>query len=210
MKFAEKPDKCNQFIDMEGYKFNDFTVIWYAGKINGKSNWYCKCVCWNISNIRSTLIRKKKNQCCRKCSDKKWNAIKHNMTWTDIHHIYCGIRQRCINENDDAYHNYWGRWIEFKFESFIDFIASVWERPSKKHSIERIDTNWHYEHGNCVWATQKEQANNTRKNIFLEHDSVIKTLSQWADYFSINYSQFYRKYRAWHLDGIFTKVDKYS
>jgi hypothetical protein len=47
------------------------------------------------------------------------------------------------------------------FECFLDDMR---DRPSKKHSLDRIDCNGNYEPGNCRWATMNEQQRNKTNN----------------------------------------------
>ena len=48
-----------------------------------------------------------------------------------------------------------------KFENFYEDMG---DKPSPKHSIERINNEGNYEPSNCKWATAVEQMNNTRIN----------------------------------------------
>lgn len=51
-------------------------------------------------------------------------------------------------------------------DSFETFLEDMGERPSKEYSLERIDGSKGYYKENCRWATKKEQANNTKGNVF--------------------------------------------
>lgn len=72
--------------------------------------------------------------------------------------------QRCTNPKFTDYKNYGGRGIKLspEFISFKKFIEHIGPRPSRYHSINRINNNGNYEPGNVEWATPAEQANNKR------------------------------------------------
>jgi hypothetical protein len=59
--------------------------------------------------------------------------------------------------------NYGGRGIEFNFTSLEQFALELGERPTTKHSLDRLDNDGHYEPGNIKWSTWQEQILNQRK-----------------------------------------------
>jgi hypothetical protein len=83
-----------------------------------------------------------------------------------IREIGQGAKQRCQNSQNVGFKNYGARGIEFKFDSVDDFaqhvLSQCGHRPTKQHSIDRVDNNGHYEPGNLRWATREEQQRNKR------------------------------------------------
>jgi len=73
--------------------------------------------------------------------------------------------QRATNPNLKCAKYYEHVDIELEWKnSFQAFIEHIGPRPSKKHSIDRIDVYKGYVKGNVRWATQSQQVlNNTRK-----------------------------------------------
>jgi hypothetical protein len=99
------------------------------------------------------------------------------------HNSWVCMVQRCTNPKEKAFHRYGGRGIHVCQEwidSYEAFLAYVGRKPSRQHTIERIDNNGHYEPGNVKWATKKEQGNNTSTNRFLEFNGKRLTVAQWA------------------------------
>jgi len=75
------------------------------------------------------------------------------------------MRQRCADTNCGDYADYGGRGItvcDRWRESFAAFLADMGPRPSKRHSIDRVDGTKGYEPGNCRWALPTTQARNRR------------------------------------------------
>lgn len=107
-------------------------------------------------------------------------------------HSYQSMRGRCLNKNDAAYSAYGGRGIEIckrwlhgdeSRSGFECFLADMGERPSKLHSLDRIDSNGNYEPDNCRWATKAEQARNRRSNHYVMVGGVSIALSEACERF---------------------------
>lgn len=124
---------------------------------------------------------------------------KHGKTDSDEYRIWTDIKTRCSNKNHRAYKNYGGRGIEISIawkNSFIQFFIDVGERPSKNHSIDRIDNDGNYEKSNCRWATSKEQGANKRNNRKITILGETKNMSEWADEKNISSSLIFHRINA--------------
>jgi hypothetical protein len=94
----------------------------------------------------------------------KRNRI-HGGRYRPEYAVWQAMKDRCLNPNHAAYHNYGGRGIKICPEwqhSFAAFLRDVGPRPSPDLSIDRIDNDGNYEPGNVRWATRSEQTRNQR------------------------------------------------
>lgn len=99
---------------------------------------------------------------------------------TSEYRIWCHIKSRCENPNSHVFNLYGGRGIKVckRWNDFINFYADMGPRPSKNHSIDRIDSNGNYEISNCRWSTSKQQQRNRRNNrVFTLHARIQKGAS---------------------------------
>lgn len=81
-----------------------------------------------------------------------------------LYATWLGMKRRCLNPNFRGWKHYGGRGISIcpEWMVFANFERDMGDKPSPKHSLDRIDPNGNYEPSNCRWATWKEQARNTR------------------------------------------------
>jgi hypothetical protein len=118
---------------------------------------------------------------CRQCMLKTTKRTQERRG--KIYSVWATMKQRCCNPNVEYYHLYGGKGIRVCdrwLNSFENFISDMGERPTPKHSIERVDSNGDYSPDNCKWATIKEQACNTRKVKEAKYYSFHKGAGKWC------------------------------
>lgn len=97
--------------------------------------------------------------------------------------VWSGMKQRCHNPQCAHYFRYGGRGIKvcqrWK-KSFAGFLQDVGPRPSREHSLDRIDNDGDYEPTNCRWATKDEQGLNKRQVIWKRVVTVMAG-KNWGD-----------------------------
>jgi len=66
---------------------------------------------------------------------------------------------RCENPKAGGYRFYGGRGIKVchRWRSFANFLSDMGERPTRKHTLDRIDPNGDYTPSNCRWSTRSVQ-----------------------------------------------------
>jgi len=116
---------------------------------------------------------------------------KENGGKADVYNIWHLMRARCQSPRAAHYQDYGGRGItvcERWDADFAAFYADVGPRPSRNHSIDRINNDGNYEPGNVRWATASEQARNRRRRspgwlleIIRDHSSTPSAVVTRAD-----------------------------
>lgn len=112
----------------------------------------------------------------------------HRVTEHPLYNTWLRMRRRCHSPGDDSYPRYGARGIRVceRWHTFANFVSDVGVKPSSKHTLDRIDVNGDYEPGNVRWATQTDQARNTRFNVKLTHGGRTQCVSAWASEFGLD------------------------
>ncbi len=150
----------------------------------GSRVWVCECECGNIVNVRSDLLR---SGGVRSCGCLKVEALKNRATHaasrSTEYASWVAMKARCNNPNSSKYYMYGARGITICptwVNSFENFIKDMGAKPSKAHTIERLDGSLGYSKENCIWADKETQSNNTRLNRAITYQGETLNLRQWS------------------------------
>jgi hypothetical protein len=163
-----------------------------VGKSGREAFQVCQCLCDNktIAILRVNSLKTKRSLSCgclRDGQSGKCNQTHGEADKSVEYSTWVGIRERCKPSREKRYPGYAGRGIRVcdrwndPVYGYVNFLADMGRRPPECVSIDRIDNDGNYEHGNCRWATSKEQQRNTRHNVLLTHKGKTQCVSAWAE-----------------------------
>lgn len=147
----------------------------------GASMWRCKCECGKEHIVRASSLLDGNTKSCG-CLVVKHGHCRVSGKTREFR-SWMHARARCFDRNDIKYTEYGGRGISMCTEwreDFRIFLKDMGICPPGM-TIDRIDTNGHYEPLNCRWSTPKQQSRNTRRNHLITINGVTKCLAEWSE-----------------------------
>jgi hypothetical protein len=154
---------------MIGKKFGRLTIVKILDanqKIGRRERlMICRCDCGKIWQGHFYKIKSGHTKSCG-CYQREWaakNARIHGKYYEPEFQAWKDMIERCTTKR-------WARWYgdvvvckKWK-NSYNAFLKDVGKRPSKKYSLDRVNTFGHYEPGNVRWTTRSVQSRNTKNH----------------------------------------------
>lgn len=159
------------FVDLTGQKFGRLTVISLSERKYSHRHWLCKCGCGNKRSVREGYLKTGRTKSCgcynREVSSEK--NTKHGQShqdkkFTTEYQAWANMIKRCTNPKANGYEYWGGRGITVcdRWKDFSNFFEDMGKKPTKEHSLDRIDNNKGYSPDNCKWSNKSEQVINRR------------------------------------------------
>lgn len=187
-----------------GQVFNRLTVyglMGYAKTEQAMSYWLCRCSCGNWSIVAKGKLNSGLTKSCGCYINEVRgdNNRSHGMSKTPAYRRWSDMLTRVNNPKIKSAKDYSERGITAcdglrEFENFHALLGN----PPAKHEIDRQDNNGNYSCGKCEeclsknwpmnvrWVPKKINARNTRKNVFLAHDSQTHCIAERAEILNLN------------------------
>lgn len=171
-------------IDLSGRRFGRLTVL-HRGPSGAHNHtyWFCRCDCGAETLVYSYSLRIGGTQSCG-CLQKEFHnwgtSPREGKRGMPEHQSWRAMIQRCENQNHKAFYRYGGRGIKVCArwrDNFDAFLVDVGPRPSRRHTLDRINTNGDYERGNVRWSTVSEQNNNTRRCRYIPYKGTMMSVA---------------------------------
>lgn len=187
-------EKCisrpSRFVNRAGIRYGKLLVLSLVEIRKHQTIWRCKCDCGKYHKAKGMNLA---SGSTKSCGCHKQGLLVAGLRLTHGHAVkgitpeyraWVNMKTRCTNRKCQMYYRYGGRGIKVCdrwLDSFVNFIEDMGKKPTKKHSLERKETDGNYDPSNCVWATQKAQSLNTSRNRFVSFNGRRMTISEFCD-----------------------------
>lgn len=191
------PEKisCDPRIIHTGQRFGKLVTSFEFAR-DGKVWWACRCDCGQEWSVRKGgLTSGRTTSCgCRRRRDRTHPAGPEVRLWR----IWRGMLHRCRAGGED--------WQQRKYalrgirvcDEWLDYGAFyVWAVDNgyaDNLTIDRRDNDGHYGPGNCHWTTNKVQARNTRRTVWVEHSGSRVSLAEAVEDLGLDYHAVYNRH----------------
>lgn len=203
----------SKLIDLTGQKFGRLTVLKQASR-RPQSNtiyWECRCDCGVVRVVAGQKLREGKTKSCG-CLARELTSARvkiHGGVGTRLYRIWCGVKERCANQNHRDYQYYGGKgisvcdeWLNFKnFQEWA--MANGYDKNADymECTIDRKDYSGNYCPENCRFVNMLIQ--NRNKPARVDNQSGTKGVywdkrnGRWTADIGVNYNRI----RLGHYDN---------
>lgn len=178
--------QCSDKIqDMLGSIHGRLLVIADVDRLQkNRPRYLCRCECGTLVHADHYHLKSGHTSSCGCAKVERLVAMNktHGRSRTPEYRSWTEARQRCMNPEHAAFHDYGARGIRVckRWDRFENFLEDMGLRPSPKHSLDRINVDGHYSPSNCRWATSTQQNSNKRKTRLVEFENELVTITQLA------------------------------
>ena len=175
-------------IDLTGNKYSRLKVIECLGTRNNRAFFKCRCDCGNFVNVLGASLKYGGTTSCG-CYRKEL-MTKHGSSNNPLYRAYKKMHYRCYDKKFTQYKDYGGRGIKVcdRWHKLENFMEDMKGKPSKFHSLDRINNDGNYEKSNVTWSSKSEQCLNRRKRkkSSSKYRGVYKQNNSWIASVTIN------------------------
>ncbi|HQV54297.1 MAG TPA: hypothetical protein PLX17_02230 [Chitinophagaceae bacterium] len=181
-----KPD----YFNFVGQRFSKLIILELLPFQKGEEvKFKCLCDCGKVKDIFARNIKRGLTKSCGCGIGEMAKLIhthhgNHTLTFTTSeYNAWCNMKARCGRPNHPQYPDYGARGIfvcDRWISSFENFILDMGDKPSEKHTLERVDNDKEYSPENCKWDTRPNQNRNRRSNVYIEYNGLNLCIQDWA------------------------------